>query len=301
MFNKPVIDFKGHELKAHLRGFLHDALICGQSLAEAEQKMEFFGREARYGSGCGVSIVDDALKQWVKKIDAAVTRENQAETNAEISLRNADIVFPRSVPDVGDRGFRNTSRRSFRDDLISCDDTDLEAQMVILDDLLAVVDFDAVAAFFGQQAQSLVKTGYEDAANTIAEFLALRGYTPEATKLTPKGLVFFSMYGGVNHGMDRFYFQDDLGKAVDALKIAERDLGISGVAQALSVVQRGLNEYPGFETIPSRTEIGLTNSLSAIVFKGKTKFTLEASRADALLSFIAQYGSVELPDLKAAA
>jgi hypothetical protein len=37
------------------------------------------------------------------------------------------------------------------------------------------------------------------------------------------------------------------------------------------------------------------------VFRGKTKFTLEASRADALLSFIAQYGSVELPDLKAAA
>ena len=299
MFTKPTIEYRGHELKASLRAFINGALVCSQALAEQARKIEYYGVEIRFSGG--VMVIDDALKEWAKRLETVATLENQAETKAEISLRDADLRYPYSVPCDRDREFSGTARRSFRDDLIRCLDTDVPAQMVIMDDLLTMVDFDAMARLIQSQAASLVKAGYEQAANEIAELLGFKGYTPKATKLTPRGLVFTSMYGGVNSGMDRFYFQQDLAKAADALRIAEADLGISGASGAISNVCQALSRYPSFETIPSRTVLGITGVLSALVFKGKTEFTVEASRADALLSFIAQYGSVELPVLTAAA
>jgi hypothetical protein len=297
MFTKPTIEYSGHELKASLRAFISGALVCSQALAELAKKIEFYGVEVRFSGG--VLVIDAALKEWAKRLEGVATIENQAETQAVISLRNDHLRYPYSVPCDRDREFSGTARRSFRDDLNRCSDTDNLSQMVIVDELLTMVDFDAMARLIQSQAASLVKAGYEQAANEIAELLGFKGYTPKTTKLTPRGLVFTSMYGGVNNGMDRFYFQQDLAKAVDALRIAEADLGISGTSRAISNVCQALSNYPGFETIPSRTVLGISGVLSAVVFKGKTEFTVEASRADALLSFIAQYSSIDLPALTA--
>lgn len=301
MFSKPILQHSADDLKANLLSFIRQALSLSSEIQRLSVEIADFGTDVRHLGG--VSVVDDALREWLRKVEKAATAESGGnEYNFEISLSNCDIRYPRSVPDTYDRFFRDGGKgRNYRMAMIGAEQNGVDAVLEIVDEMLQLIDFEGIAGAISSQAKCLKGAGYAAAANNIAEFLGLSGYTPTPTELNRRGLVFYAYYGANVDGMNKVNWTGDLSEVQKSLVMAEQDTGISGVSLAVNQVYRVVFGTSGLNPIPLRTTAGIPGVLEALFFKNKTRFTLEGSRADALLSFVAEHASVDLKSFKNAA
>ncbi len=288
MFDKPINDVTPSELKQSLKDFITRALKLGHEMRVMAAKLEAFGPDVRFRS-FGVCLVDDCLSRWITNIEKQATDENAAGTSAEIRLCYIDAInYPTSVPGGGFYSRVITLRDKWMDA-----EGSLETQFELLELLLADIRFDAMAKNIREQAGALVSAGYRQAADKIAGFLGLVGRSSKAPTLTDRGYVFESYHGGSSRGMERYDFMRELSSVADEVAVAEEYTGISGVQAALSNMHLQLFRADNNIDLPAQYSMGSPGVLSAKVFKNKTRFVLEQERADALLSFITEYGNTD--------
>ena len=288
VFSKPILEFTGSELKEHCRSFFEAGMQKFLSFSTTGHQLEsFHGIEIRIPYG--MEAAESLLATWQRELVEQASKENNGGLNAEIRLPNPGdgSDYPRKIDDPYRMKWIDLKRDGF-----------LEEHMALFDQVMKPVDFNLIEKAIKDQAGSLVDLGMKSAARDLTSFLNLmpRGENPA---LKPGGLEFSKYGGGSSEGMDRYYLIRNLEEALPSLDIAERDTGIDGICDAVSRIARELHGYGMIQTIPSRTKFGNPAILSATVFKDKTKFTLSREHADALLSFIAIHGDVELPELAA--
>lgn len=301
MFSKPIIQHSAADLKENLLTFIRQALALSSEITRLSNAIADYGVDVRHMGG--VTVIDSALREWLRVVEKTASAENGGdEYNFEISLVDCELRYPSSVPEAYDRVFRDVSEpRNFRMQMISAEQDGVYAVMNIVSDMLDLIDFEAMADAIASQAKSLKAAGFTAAANDIARFLGLEGYTPTPTELTRRGLVFYAYYGANVDGMNKVNWTGDLVEVEKSLRMAEKETGVGAVSQAVNQVYRVVFECTGLDPIPLRTTAGIPGVLEAVFFKNKTRFTLEGSRADALLSFIAEHASVDLKPFKQAA
>jgi len=287
-FSKPILDYTGSELKANCREFfeagIKQFLVFAMHGARLENR---FGINVK--PPFAIDVADQLIATWRSALVEQVSREHSEGLNSEISL---------PCPDDGS-GYPRIVEHPQRHEWVQLRSSGLlEEHMALFDSAMAPVDFEAIEKAIKDQARTLVNLGLKSAARDVASLLCVmpRGPMP---KLTGKGLE-FEKYGGCSpEGMDRYYLLRELEEVMASLKIAENETGIEGVHHGLSSILRELSGFGMIEDIPSRAKFG-TSVFSATVFKNKTKFVLARDHADALLSFIALHGNIELPTLEAA-
>jgi hypothetical protein len=290
MFSKPILDYTGAELRAHLAGFVRDGLTTYIETAAGVSALQTtYFSDIRFP---GVtSIVDGMLRGWANSLQAIASRQNNEGTDAIITLHMPQdgINYPFSVSDSG----------LFHAWLDLGEHQGIDQYMDMLERTLEQTDFEAMAASIDRQADSLVDLGLKGAARDLCDFMNLT-HRHMPAKLKAKGLE-FEQYGGCSsEGLDRYHLQEGIRKNISSFVIAERETGIDGLEDGFLAIARGLHGYSAIQEIPSRTTFGF-GPVSAVTFKHKTRFTIAPDAADALLSFIALHGDVELPNLKQAA
>lgn len=288
MFSKPIIELTGQELKTHCREFFENGMQHYLNFStKGHQLQSFYNVEVSIPFA--IEIADQLIASWAKGLIEQASRENNGGLNSEVTLPcpGDGSDYPRMVDHPHRHKWVNLERSGF-----------IEEHMALFDAVMKPVDFEIIAKTIKDQAGKLVDLGMKSAARDIASFLNLmpRGSFPV---LKTAGLEFSKYGGGSSEGMDRYYLIRDLEEALSSLSIAERESGINGVRRSVADIMGQLHRYGVIEDIPTRTKLGNPGILSATVFKNKTKFILSRDHADALLSFIALHGDIELPELAA--
>lgn len=290
MFNKPILNYTGAELRAHLVNFVREGLVA---YLEAQERVgtlqSYYFADIRFPGA--VTIVDSMLAGWAEELAGQASRQNNDGTDAAITftLPSDGIKYPWRIADTG----------LFHAWLDLGDSRPLEDYMAMLDRTLEQTDFEAMAKSIDRQAASLVDLGLKSAARDVADFMNLT-HRFRGAKLKASGLEFEHTGGGEYEGRSRYFLQQSIGEAISGFVIAERETGIDGLEDGILAVLKSFNDWSSIEPIPSRTKFGL-GPVTATVFKDKTKFVIASDVADALLSFVALHGDIEIPDLKAAA
>ncbi len=159
-------------------------------------------------------------------------------------------------------------------------------------------DFDDIERQLREQAEGLEDKGLQQAANRIAQTLNLKRhrYHSDPGPTRQKRKVLFTADIRHSYGSYDYSCIADMRELAEALRVAEAETGMAGVANGAAAVARALDNCTWNNPLPSRTRIGDHTAAPSVAYRACVKFELSPQDADSLIAFLRLYASVPLWD-----